>query len=59
MDRRVHLLGILSAHLATVGTLVGWARPEAGDQVVSGPEYLSVATGRPNMLRNHAQERQP
>lgn len=28
MDRRVHLLGILSAHLATVGTVAGWSCPE-------------------------------
>lgn len=47
IDRQVHLLGILSAHLATVGTLAGWARPEAGDPGVAGPEYLSAATAPP------------
>lgn len=37
MDRRVHLLGILPAHLATVGTVAGWSWPEAGGAVQPWP----------------------
>ena len=56
MDRKVHLLGVLSACLAAVGTLVWWARPEADNQGVAGPEYLSAGTGRPDMLGKHAHD---
>jgi hypothetical protein len=58
MDRKVHLLGVfLSAHLATVGMHVWRGHALAGDQVAAGPEYLSAATGRFNMLRNHAKKK--
>lgn len=53
MDRKVHVLGILWAHLATVGTLVRWICPEAGDQSVAGPEYLSTGTSRPGIAAKH------
>lgn len=51
--------GIPSAHLATVGMLVWCACPEAGDQGVAGPEYLSAGTCRPDLRRERASQCQP
>lgn len=52
MDRKVHLLGILSPHLATVGTLAV-RLPPSRRRRHGWIQYLSTAPRRTEMLHNH------